>query len=325
MVSTEKTVSHQKRFKWPSRRTLGEWATGYLFASPFIIGFLIFIALPMLYAVWLSFQSWNFIGQPRYVGFDNYVRLFDCQTGFSTFENPSFDRPPCNRSTYSLWNSAFYTIFAVPLQLIISFLLALALTQRVLFRDFYRAAFYLPLIVPLVAWSVVWQRILHPEFGILNEFLRWFYIPAQPWLFDPDLSKPAFILMSLWMIGRQMVIFIAGLGNIPPTLMEAASLDGAGPLRRLWYITIPLMSPLIFFNGIMAVINSFQTFIPAQIMTQGGPENSTLFAVLNIYNEGFVFFNMGFAAAVAWEFFVIVLAFTFIQFYYSKRWVFYED
>ena len=201
-------------------------------------------------------------------------------------------------------------MIAVPLQLIIAFALALALTQRILFRDLFRSGFYLPLIVPLVAWAVVWQRVLHPEAGILNEILGWFYIDQlilatgiQPcpseenchvaWLFNPFLAKPAFVIMSLWMIGRQMVIFIAGLGNIPPSLLEAASLDGAGPWQRLWRIVVPLMSPLIFFNGVMAVINSFQSFIPARIMTDGGPENSTLFAVLNIYNEGFTFFNMG--------------------------------
>ena len=229
------------------------------------------------------------------------------------------------RANWSLFVSGYYTLFAVPLQIIIAFLLALALTQAIRFRDLYRSGFYLPIIIPLVAWSVVWQRVLHPEFGILNSFLGWFGIPPQAWLFDPNLAMPAFIFMSLWMIGRMMVIFIAGLGNIPPTLMEAASLDGANSWRRLWHVTIPLMSPLIFFNAVMGIINSFQTFIPAKIMTDGGPENATLFAVLNIYNEGFKFFNMGYAAALAWEFFIIVMLFTGVQFYMSKRWVYYED
>jgi multiple sugar transport system permease protein len=303
------TVQVPKRgFRLPNRLVLGEWAAGYLFASPFIIGFLVFIALPMIYSIWLGTQRWNLIGQPQFVGLRNFIRMFSDE-----------------RANLSLWNSAVYTIFAVPLQLIFSFALALALTQNIKFRDLYRSGFYLPIIVPLVAWSVVWQRILHPEFGILNEALGWVGIPPQPWLFDPDLSKPALIFMSFWFIGRQMVIFIAGLGNIPPALTEAASLDGAGYLKRLWYVIIPLMSPLIFFNAVMAVINSFQTFIQAKIMTEGGPENSTLFAVLNIYNEGFQFFNMGYAAALAWEFFVIVMFFTLIQFYVSKRWVYYED
>ncbi len=302
------TAAPKRRFKLPSRAVWQEWLQGYLFASPFIIGFLAFIAFPMVYSIWLSFQRWNLLGDPQFIGIENFIKMFTSE-----------------RSNLSLYNSAYYTVFAVPLQLIIAFLLALALTQKIKFRDVYRSGFYLPIIVPLVAWSVVWQRVLHPEFGILNDVLSWFGIPPQPWLFDPALAKPAFIFMSLWMIGRMMVIFIAGLGNIPPSLMEAADLDGAGYLRRLWSVIVPLMSPLIFFNGVMAIINSFQSFIPAKIMTDGGPENATLFAVLNIYNEGFKFFNMGYAAALAWEFFVIVLAFTLIQFYMSKRWVYYED
>lgn len=287
---------------------LREWAEGYLFASPFIIGFFVFIAFPMAYAIWLSFQRWNLLGDPQFIGFANYTKMITSE-----------------RVNLSLFNSGYYTIFAVPLQIILAFLLALALTQNIKFRDVYRSGFYLPLIVPLVAWSVVWQRVLHPEFGILNDVLGWVGIPPQPWLFDPKLAMPAFIFMSLWMIGRMMVIFIAGLTNIPPTLIEAASLDGASYFRRLWSIVIPLMSPLIFFNAIMGIINSFQTFIPAKIMTDGGPENATLFAVLNIYNEGFKFFNMGFAAALAWEFFIIVMLFTGVQFFLSKKWVYYED
>jgi multiple sugar transport system permease protein len=302
------TQARRQRFGLPSRPLLREWLTGYMFAAPFIIGFLVFIAFPMAYSIWLGFQRWNLLGEPQYVGLRNFIRMFTDE-----------------RANLSLYNSAFYTVFAVPFQLVISFALALALTQKIRVRDLYRSGFYLPIIIPLVAWSVVWQRVLHPEFGILNDVLSWVGIAPQPWLFDPKLAKPAFIFMSFWQIGRQMVIFIAGLGNIPPSLMEAASLDGAGPLKRLMHITVPLMSPLIFYNMVMAIINSFQTFIPAKIMTDGGPENATLFAVLNIYNQGFKFFNMGYAAALAWEFFIIVIGFTILQFYVSNRWVYYED
>jgi len=297
-----------RKFKMPSRIVLREWAEGYLFASPFIIGFLVFIAFPMAYAIWLSFQRWNLLGDPQFIGFANYIKMFTS-----------------DRVNLSLFNSGYYTVFAVPLQIILAFALALALTQKIRFRDVYRSGFYLPLIIPLVAWSVVWQRVLHPEYGILNDALSWVGIPPQPWLFDPKLAMPAFIFMSLWMIGRMMVIFIAGLTNIPPSLLEAADLDGANYWQRLTKIIIPLMSPMIFFNAIMGIINSFQTFIPAKIMTNGGPENATLFAVLNIYNEGFNFFNMGFAAALSWEFFIIVMLFTGAQFYLSKKWVYYED
>jgi multiple sugar transport system permease protein len=209
--------------------------------------------------------------------------------------------------------------------LVISFSLALALTQKIRFRDAYRAGFYMPIIVPLVASAVVWQRVFHPEFGILNEVLSWVGAAPRKWLFEPGLAKPAMIFMSFWMIGRQMVIFIAGLGNIPDSLKEAASLDGAGAWGRLRHVILPLMTPLIFFNMIIAIINSFQTFANVMIMTQGGPQDATLFVVLNIYRHAFQYFNMGYASALAWEFFVIIVGFTVAQFYLSRRWVYYEE
>lgn len=300
--------SGHSRSRSLSKRQVRQWIDGYLFASPFIIGFVAFIAFPMIYSIYLTFFSWDLLSPPRFVGFANIVRLF---------EDP--------KARLSLYNSAFYTFIAVPIQLVISFTLALALTQRIRFRDFYRAGFYMPIIVPLVASAVVWQRVFHPEYGIMNEMLGWFGIAPRAWLFEPALAKPAFIIMSFWMIGRQMVIFIAGLGNIPQTLTEAASLDGAGSFRRLTNVTIPLMTPLIFYNMVIAIVNSFQSFVPAQIMTDGGPENATLFAVLYIYRQGFQNFNMGYASALAWEFFIIVVGFTIAQFYLSKRWVYYED
>ena len=303
-MSVNATLS---KTRLPSRLKLREWAAGYLFAAPFIVGFLAFTAFPMLYSIWLSFNKWDLLSPPRFVGLQNFVKMI---------ADP--------RANLSLYNSAYYTVFAVPIQLLISFSLALALTQKLRFRDVYRAGFYLPIIVPLVASAVVWQRVFHYEYGILNEVLGWVGIPPQKWLFDVNLAKPAFIFMSFWMIGRQMVIFIAGLGNIPQSLYEAASIDGAGAVRRMWHITIPMMTPLIFYNMVIAIINSFQTFIPAKIMTDGGPENATLFVVLNIWQQGFQFFNMGYASALAWELFVIIVGFTIAQFYLSNKWVYYE-
>ena len=304
----------------PSWHRIQGWLLGYLFASPFIIGFLVFVAYPFLYLFWLSFQEWDLIGKPEFVGLDNFIRMFS-------------DKPAGIRNIKSLYNSAFYTFIAVPLQLIFSFTLALALTQKIKFRDIYRAGFYLPLIIPLVAWAVVWQRVLHPEYGLLNSGVRLFieFFTGEPstwkmaWLFEPELAKPAFIFMSLWMIGRQMVIFIAGLGNIPDSVLEAAKVDGAGSVRRVFSIIIPMMTPFIFLNMIFALINSFQTFIPAQVMTEGGPQDSTLFIVLNIWREGFQFFNMGYAGAISLELFFIVIGLTAAQFYVSRRWVYYED
>ncbi len=295
------------RSRLPSRLKLREWAAGYFFAAPFIIGFLAFTAFPMLYSIWLSFHKWDLLSPPRFIGLQNFIKMIGDA-----------------RANLSLYNSAYYTFIAVPFQLVISFSLALALTQKLKFRDLYRSGFYLPIIVPLVASAVVWQRVFHYEYGILNEALSWVGIPPQKWLFDVNLAKPAFIIMSFWMIGRQMVIFIAGLGNIPQSLYEAASIDGAGAFKRLLHITIPMMTPLIFYNMVIAIINSFQTFIPAKIMTDGGPENATLFVVLNIWQQGFQFFNMGYAAALSWELFVIIVGFTIAQFYLSNRWVYYE-
>ncbi|MBV7330293.1 sugar ABC transporter permease [Chloroflexi bacterium TSY] len=285
-----------------------EWLAGYLFASPFILGFLIFFAFPMIYSAWLAFHDWDLLSPPRYVGLTNFVKIF---------EDPL--------ANLSLYNSAFYTIIAVPAQLVISFTLALALTQPVLFRDFYRAIFYLPIIVPLVAWAVVWQRMFHIDYGMFNIVLSWFGVEPRAWLSTTELAKPAMIIMSLWYIGRQMVIFIAGLTSIPPALLEAASIDGANGFRRITRIVVPLMTPFIFYNMVIAIVNSFQSFVPAAIMTEGGPENSTLFAVYYIWRQGFQFFNMGYASTLAWEFFIIVVGFTVAQFYISRRWVYYES
>lgn len=301
---------------YPVRRWWRRWFTGlsreetlagFLFSSPFIIGFLVFIAFPMAYSIWLVFHKWDLLSPPRYVALSNIVKMF---------------RDPT--ANLSLYNSAYYTVFAVPVQLVISFTLAMLLTQPVKGRAFYRAGFYLPIIVPAVASAVVWQRVFHPEVGILNEALGWFGIPPQKWLWDPKLAKPAFIFMSFWMIGRQMVIFIAGLQSIPESLLEAASIDGAGPLRRIIHIVVPLMTPMIFYNMVMAIINSFQTFIPAMLMTEGGPQNATLFVVLNIYRNAFQYYSMGYASALAWELFVIIIGFTIAQFYLARRWVYYE-
>lgn len=297
-------VLRRRRF---SALAVREWLQGYLFAAPFLVGFAAFVAFPMLYSIWLMFQKWDLLSPPVFAGLRNIQRALTDELALK-----------------SLYNSAYYTFFAVPVQLVISFTLAMALTQKIKFRSLYRAGFYLPIIIPIVATAVVWQRVFHPDFGILNIVLGWFGIPPQKWLLDPALAKPAFVFMSFWMIGRQMVIFIAGLGNIPTQLLEAAQIDGASKLRVILTITIPLMTPLIFYNMVIAIINSFQTFVPALIMTDGGPQNETLFVVLNIYRNGFQFFNMGYASALAWELFIIVIGFTIAQFYISNRWVYYE-
>jgi multiple sugar transport system permease protein len=292
--------------EWFTGMALEETLSGYLFAAPFILGFLVFVAFPMAYSIVLVFQKWDLLSPPKFIGLSNILKVF---------QDP--------KANLSLYNSAFYTFGAVPIQLVISFTLAMLLIQPIKGRAFYRAGFYMPIIVPAVATSVVWQRIYHPEFGLMNEVLRWVGIPPQKWLWDTTLAKPAFIFMSFWWIGRQMVIFIAGLQNIPESLLEAASIDGAGTFRKITHVIIPLMTPMIFYNMVMAIINSFQSFVPAMLMTEGGPQNATLFVVLNIYRNAFDYFNMGYASALAWELFVIIVGFTIAQFYVSRRWVYY--
>jgi len=281
----------------PTRNVLREWLTGYLLASPFLIGFFVFTAYPMGYAIWLSFQDWNLLGPPEFVGLENFIKVFT---------NPT--------ANLSLYNSAFYTFLAVPIQLVISFTIAYALSQKLRFRDFYRAGFYMPFIVPVVASAVVWQRVFHPEFGILNDILSRIGLPGEiAWLQEPSLAKPAFIFMSFWMIGRQMVIFIAGLGNIPDTLYEAASLDGAGFWGKMRKVTIPLMTPLIFYNSVMAIINSFQSFVPAMIMTEGGPRGATSTVMFEAVRAAFDRQQMAMGSALTVVLFGIVLGLTLLQ------------
>jgi len=281
---------------------------GYLMAAPFLIGFLLWIAFPMLYSIWLVFQSWDLLTPPRFVGLANVNQLF---------HDPS--------TPVVLGDTAYYTFIGVPLRLVLAFLLAMALNVGLRGRDVYRTIFYLPAITPIIASAVIWLRIFHPEFGILNEVIGFFGLPPEKWLFNPALAKPAFIFMDLWSIGPMFVIFLAGLQGVPPTLLEAASIDGAGRIRRFFAIVVPMVSPVIFFNLVVGIIGSFQVFTTALVMTNGGPQNATLFAVLYIYQHGFQYFHMGYAATFAWLLFLIILVFTVLQFWVGRQWVFYEE
>jgi multiple sugar transport system permease protein len=223
----------------------------------------------------------------------------------------------------ALINTAYYTFIAVPIQLTVAFALALILNRGIQGRAIYRTIYYLPSLTPAVATAVVWLQILSMN-GLLNQFIANFGMRPVNWLFEPAATKPAFILMSLWSIGPQMIIFLAGLQNVPEALMEAAEIDGAGPWLRFRKITLPIMSPVIFFNLVVGIIGSFQIFTGAFIMTNGGPQNATLFMVLYIYRQGFMYFDMGYAALLSWLLFCVIMIFTIIQFRLSNRWVYYE-
>jgi multiple sugar transport system permease protein len=283
-----------------------EFLFGLLFVSPFLIGVLLFWVGPMIYSVFLTTQKWNMIAPPEFVGLRNVTKLL---------------ADPLVRT--SLINTAYYTFIGVPLQLTVAFSLALMLNQSMRGRAIYRTIYYLPSLTPAVATAVVWLQILSQK-GLLNQFIANFGLEPINWLFQPGATKPAFILMSLWGVGPQMIIFLAGLQNVPQELMEAAEIDGASTWRRFRSITMPLISPVLFFNLVVGLIGSFQIFTGAFIMTNGGPQNATLFMVLYIYRQGFMYFDMGYAALLSWLLFFVIMIFTAIQFRMSNRWVYYE-
>ncbi len=247
------------------------------------------------------------IAPPRWIGLGNFLRLLN-------------DR----LLGTSLWNTAYYTFLSVPLQLLLALVLAVALNQPLRGRSVYRTIFYLPAITPAVANAVVWSQIFSAEYGVLNQILRLLGLTPVRWLFVPALAKPAFIFMSLWGVGPQMVILLAGLQNIPKELLEAAEIDGAGAWARFRHITLPMLSPSLFFNLVIGIIGSFQVFTSAFILTRGGPQNATLFLVLYLYQNGFSWFKMGYAATLAWLLFAIVMILTLVQIKLSGRWVYYE-
>lgn len=290
-----------------SRLLSSERRDGWLFAIPWLVGFFWFTLGPMLYSVYLLFVHWDFMSPPRWVGLQNFVDLaHDNLVGISLFD------------------TSYFTFISVPLQLIVALALALALNQSLRGIYVFRAIFYLPSIVPAIAMAVTWIQILNPAYGILNLVLKALGLPGQSWLLFPGSARNVFILMSLWVVGGQTIIFLAGLNSIPQTIYEAATVDGASAWRRFHSITLPLLSPTTFFNLVVGIIGTFQVFTTAFVLTNGGPENATLFMVLYIYDTAFVNFQMGYASVLSWLLFLIILFFTALQFRVAGRWVYYE-
>jgi multiple sugar transport system permease protein len=285
----------------------------YLFIFPWIIGLILFDAGPILASLVVGFTNWSLLEAPTWAGVQNYVTMFN---------DPLF--------ATSLWNSAYYGFFSVGLGLIVSFSLALLLNQKVVGMPLFRTVFYLPSVVSGIAVALLWGNILHPDFGLINTMLSWVGIKGPGWLSSPLWSKPALILMSLWAAGGSMVIYLAGLQSVPAHLYEAAEIDGAGPVQKFWSVTVPMMSPVIFYNLIVGIIASLQNFVLVLIMTQGlssqpgGPANSTMMYGLYLYLNAFRFFKMGYASALAWVLLVIIIIITAVQFRLARTWVFYE-
>jgi len=290
--------------------TRGDRRDFWLFLSPWLVGFVCFGIGPIVASLLMSFTDYSVFRPPEWVGLDNYRRLG---------QDPLVLK--------ALWNTLFYTMFAVPLSTVFAMLMALLLNRPMAGRGLWRTVFYLPTVVSGVAMGVLWRWIFNPEMGLLNSLLRPLLhlldLPDPRWLLDPALAKPAYVLMSLWGVGGGMIIFLAGLQTIPKGLYEAAEIDGAGPFRQFRHITLPMLTPVIFFTLTMGIIGSFQIFTQAYVMSGAGVDNSTLFYVLYLFNQAFRYFHMGYGAAMAWLLFAIVLVVTILQFRLARRWVFY--
>lgn len=285
------------------------FGSGWFFISPWLIGFVLFMAVPFIASLYLSFCSYDIISPPKWVGLANYRELFT--------EDPLFWK--------ALYNTFFYAVFAVPLGIVAGVALALLLNVELKGVAIYRTMFFIPSIVPLVASSILWIWLFNPQIGLINSMLEWFGIIGPTWLSSTDWSKPALILMSLWSVGGSMVIYLAGLKNVPAELYEASVIDGCGIWDRTRHITLPLITPVIFFNLMMGLIGAFQYFTQAYIMTMGGPEDSTLFYGLYLFQRAWSYLDMGYASAMAWILFVIILGFALAVFKSHTKWVHYDN
>lgn len=278
----------------------------YLTISPWLIGFLAFTLIPLVISLYASFTRWDLLSAPVWRGWENYERLVS---------DPKFWQ--------SLKVTSLYTLAYVPLDLLGGLALALLVRPKIPGIKIFRTILYLPVVFSGVAFAVVWIWMLNPTAGLINQALALIGISGPRWLLDPNWSLPALLVMSFWGWGRSMVIFLAGLTTIPEDVYEAAAIDGAGASDQFFRITLPLITPVLFFNLVLSVISTFQTFTNAFVATNGGPLDSTLFLVLYIYRQAFEYFNMGYASALAWVLFVIILILTLLIIRSQRFWVFY--
>jgi multiple sugar transport system permease protein len=280
---------------------------GWLFASPWIIGFVVWTLGPMVASLWLSFTDWDLILPPKYVGVENFAAMIK-------------DR----LVSKSLIVTITYAVTSVPLHLFFGMIIALLLNARIIGLRFYRTAFYLPSVLSGVAVALLWRWLFSPEFGLINQMLSLVGIRGPSWLGDQNWALPSLVLMSIWGVGAGAIIYLAGLQGIPTELYEAAEVDGARGIQRFFFITLPLMTPVLFFQLVVGIINALQVFTQAYIMTSGGPNHATLFVILYLYQNAFQWQRMGFASALAWVLFLLILFLTLILLRSSSSWVYYE-
>jgi multiple sugar transport system permease protein len=302
--------SSRRPFWTMSRREVA-WA--YFFISPWIIGFIAFTGGPMLASLYYSFAEYNIIDAPQWLGLANYGELFS---------DPLFWK--------SLQVTVYYASLALPLGLLVGFFLAVLLNQKIPGVNLWRTLYYLPSVIAGVAVALMWMRIFNPRIGLLNPLLeKLFGIKGPGWLQDPDWAMPALVIMSLWSVGGSMIIYLAGLQGVPTTLYDAAKVDGANLWQRFRHVTLPMVTPVIFYNLVMGMIGAFQYFTQVYVIGSananvGGPARATLFYNLYLYQNAFRYFDMGYASAMAWVLLLIVLVLTALVFRSSQVWVYYE-
>ena len=280
---------------------------GLLFVSPWLIGFFLWTALPLASSLYYSFTRYDLLRPPVWIGLDNYIELF---TDDSMFVTVAF-------------NTLYYVLLSAPLGVISAFLMAALLNTRIAMRPVFRAIFFFPAIVPAVVVAVVWQFLLNIQFGAINSVLQGLGLPVIPFLTSTALAKPSLIMIYMWAQGNAIVIFLATLQDVPRQLYEAAVVDGANWLQKFLHITIPMCTPVILFNLIMGFIYGFQNFTLPWLLTGGGPSSSTELYALYLYRNAFSYLRMGYASAMAWILFIVIVIFTFILFRTSARWVYY--
>jgi len=285
-----------------------ERLTGYTLVSPWLLHLLLLTLVPLSASLYYSFCDYQIVKAPVFWGVRNYTTLFSKDRLFIK----------------SLQNTAFMVLCGVPVNMVAGLGIALLMNTKVRGRAIFRTMYYLPSQVSGVAFAMLWGWLLNPRYGVVSIMLGKVGIKAPLWLGDPDWVKPAFILMGLWGVGGSMIIWLAGLQSIPEVFYEAAQIDGANRLRRFRSITLPLLSPTIFFVLTTSIIGTFQIFTQAYVLTQGGPVDASLFYALYLYQQAFQFFKMGYASAMAWVLFIIIMSLTLLQLKLGKSWVYYE-
>ncbi len=309
-----------------TRRELKQLGKGLAFLSPWLFGYIALTLLPLAMSAYFSLTDYSPIqqGGPQYIGLDNYRELMTKpRTAAPGYGDPHF--------WTVIRNTFYYAAFALPIGLALSIALAMLLNLKVRGQAIYRTIIFLPSLVPEVAAAFIWLWMFNSKLGLINLSLTHSWPIIGPllkegpgWLTDPNWAMPAIILMSFWGVGNTVIIFLAGLQDVPRELYEAAEIDGANSLRRMWHVTLPMLSPVIFFNLIMAIIGTLQFFSIPQLMTQGNPAEATRFYTMYLRDSAFVFMKMGYASAMAWIQIVIVLLLTIVAFWSSKRWVHYQ-